>query len=290
MKIPFKLPLLALICLLVTASCKKEIDYRPDWDASSMSGKVDGVLLKCTIATAQTYVIDGKTTLQLLGNKVTTGFSLVISDFKGVGTYTLSDSNIATYLPNNLGLQEAYLSTSDGTIKVTSYLAGQYIKGTFEFKGQNYATSATKTISEGQFNISLVPLKVPESNNSTNNLNAKVDGTAIGFTGEAVSINSPAGKLLTITTVNGDKRLAISINEYKGVGTYDLAKDGVGIYMKDQSQTGSFYADAGTLVITSEAGNKLKGTFFFSGANQNTTINTSVNITDGTFDLPLSKL
>lgn len=60
--------------------------------------------------------------------------------------------------------------------------------------------------------------------------------------------------------------------------------------MKDQSQTGSFYADAGTLVITSETGNKLKGTFFFSGGNQNTTINTSVNITDGTFDLPFSKL
>ncbi|MBB4108045.1 MULTISPECIES: DUF6252 family protein [Pedobacter] len=290
MKTPFKLSLLALICLLITSSCKKEIDYHPDWDSSSMSGKVDGVLLKCTLATAQTYVIDGKTTVQLLGNKATSGFSLLISDFKGVGTYTLSDSNIATYLPNNLGLQEAYLSATNGEIKITSYLAGQYIKGTFEFKGQNYLTLATKTISEGQFNISLVPAKIPETNNSTNNLNAKVDGTAIGFTGEAVSVNSPAGKLLTITTVNGDKRLLISIVEYKGVGTYDIAKDGTGVYMKDQSQTGSFYADAGTLVITSEAGNKLKGTFFFSGANQNTTINTSVNITDGTFDLPFSKL
>lgn len=290
MKVPFKLSIFALVCLLITSSCKKEIDYHPEWDSSSMSGKVDGILLQCTIATAQTYVIGGKTTVQILGNKLTSGFSLVISDFKGVGTYTLSDSNVATYLPNNLGLQEAYLSASNGTIKITSYLTDQYIKGTFEFKGHNYVTSATKTISEGQFNISLVPAKIPESNNSTNNLNAKVDGTAIGFTGEAASINSPLGKLLTITTVNGDKRLIISIAGYNGAGTYDIANDGTGVYMKDQSQTGSFYADAGTLVITSETGNKLKGTFFFSGGNQNTTINTTVNITDGTFDLPFNKL
>jgi len=289
-KVPFKLSLLALVCLLITSSCKKEIDYHPEWDTSSMSGKVDGVLLQCTFTTAQTYVIGDKTTLQISGNKVTSGFSLVIIDFKGAGTYTISDSNMATYLPNVTGLQDAYLSTSNGTIKITSYLANQYIKGTFEFKGQNYVTSATKTISEGQFSISLVPAKIPESNNSTNNLSAKVDGTVTGFTGEASSVMSPLGKLLTIATVNGDKRLLISIIDYKGVGTYDIAKDGTGVYMKDQGQTGSFYADAGTLVITSEAGNKLKGTFFFSGGNQNTTIKTSVNITDGTFDLPFSKL
>ncbi|WP_316827613.1 DUF6252 family protein [Pedobacter miscanthi] len=289
MKVLFKFSLLALVCLLITSSCRKEIDYHPEWDSSSMSGKVDGVLLQCTIATAQTYAIGGKTIVQISGNKGITGFSLMINDFKGVGTYSLSD-NMAIYLLSTSGLQDAYTGTSSGTIKITSYLADQYIKGTFEFKGENYVTSATKSITEGQFSISLIPTKIPESNNSTNNLSAKVDGTVTGFTGEASSVISPFGKLLTITTFNGDKRLLISIIDYKGVGTYDIANDGTGVYMKDQGQTGSFYADAGTLIITSEAGNKLKGTFFFSGGNQNTTIKTSVNITDGTFDLPFTKL
>jgi hypothetical protein len=288
-KVLFKFSLLALVCLLITSSCRKEIDYHPEWDSSSMSGKVDGVLLQCTIATAQTYAIGGKTIVQISGNKGITGFSLMINDFKGVGTYSLSD-NMAIYLLSTSGLQDAYTGTSSGTIKITSYLADQYIKGTFEFKGENYVTSATKSITEGQFSISLIPTKIPESNNSTNNLSAKVDGTVTGFTGEASSVISPFGKLLTITTFNGDKRLLISIIDYKGVGTYDIANDGTGVYMKDQGQTGSFYADAGTLIITSEAGNKLKGTFFFSGGNQNTTIKTSVNITDGTFDLPFTKL
>jgi len=289
-KLPFKLSLLAVVCLLITSSCKKEIDYHQEWDLSTMSAKVDGVLLQCTLATAQVYDVGGKISAQISGFKGTTAFTLVISDFKGVGTYALSDYNLATYLTGTSFFQDTYIGNTSGTIKITSYLADKYIKGTFEFKGENQSTATSKTISDGQFMISLVPAKIPESNNSTNNLNAKVDGIPTGFTGEAASITSPLGKLLTITTVNGDKRLIISIVGYNGVGTYDIAKDGTGVYMKDQGQTGSFYAETGTLIITSEAGNKLKGTFFFSGPNQNGTIKTSVNITDGTFDLPFSKL
>jgi len=291
MKVPFKLSLLALFCLIITSACRKEVDYHQDWDTSTMSAKVDGVLLQCTFVTAQTYQANGQTTMQLSGNKgITSGFSLLISDFKGVGTYDLSESNVAMYIPNyTSGLQDTYIGTSGGTIKVTSYLANKYVKGTFEFNGQNTITSATKTINGGQFTINLEPAKIPESNNSTNNLNAKVDGIATGFTGEATLVTSPFGKSLIITTVNGDKRLVISINGYNGAGTYDIAKDGTGVYMKDQSQTGSFYAETGTLVVTSDA-TKLKGTFFFNGPNQDGTINTSVNITEGTFDLPLGKL
>jgi Family of unknown function (DUF6252) len=292
MKVPFKLSIFALLCLLITSSCKKEIDYRPDWDSSSMSGKVDGVLLQCTMATAQIYVIGGEITVQLTGNKgINTGFSLMINDFKGVGTYSLSDNNLAAYIQNTSNLQDAYTGTSSGTIKITSYLANQYIKGTFEFKGENILTSAIKTITEGQFNISLVPVKLPETNNSSNNLSAKVDGTTIGFTGEAVSVNTPIiGNLLTIVTINGDKRMILSVTDYKGIGTYNLVTDGIGSYMKDQTPTGSFTATSGILVITSEAGGKLKGTFSFKAPNENTTINTSVTVTDGTFDLPFSKL
>nr|WP_227256266.1 DUF6252 family protein [Pedobacter sp. MR2016-19] len=256
-----------------------------------MSAKVDGTLVQCTLATAQVYDVDGQISVQISGNKgINTGFSLMISDFKGVGTYNLSDNNTATYLLDISGLQDAYIGDPSGTIKITSYLANKYIKGSFEFKGQSQSTSTSKTISEGQFMISLVPVKLPETNNSTNNLSAKVDGTTIGFTGEAISINtSIIGNILTIATTNGDKQMILSVTDYKGIGTYDLATEGIGSYMKDQTPTGSFTSTSGTLVITSEAGDKLKGTFSFNALNENTTINTSVTVTDGTFDLPFSK-
>jgi hypothetical protein len=289
-KVSFKLSLLALVCLLIISSCKKEIDYHQEWDLSTMSAKVDGVLLQCTLTTAQVYDVGGKISAQVSGFKGTTAFTLMISDFKGVGTYSLSDYNLATYLTGTSFSQDAYIGGTAGTIKVTSYLADKYIKGTFEFKGENLSTSTSKNITEGQFMISLVPVKLPETNNSTNNLSAKVDGTTIGFTGEATSINTPIiGNLLTIVTINGDKRMILSVIDYKGVGTYNLSTDGIGSYMKDQTPTGSFSATSGTLVITSEAGGKLKGTFSFIAPNENTTINTSVTVTDGTFDLPFSK-
>lgn len=289
MKLAFKFALLAVLCLFVTSSCKKEIDYHPEWDSSTMSGKIDGNLLQCTLASAQFYTLDKKTTIQIVGNKGLKGFGLTIDDFKGIGTYKVADHNIATYMEGTAGLQDAYYGTSAGTIKVTSYLADKYIKGTFEFKGENIAALASKTITDGQFSISLVPVKLPETNNSTNNLTVRVDGVSTGFTAEAVSMVLPVGNILTILGANGDKRVDISITGYKGVGTYNIANDGVGSYMKDQTATGSFYADSGTLIITSDTGNRLKGTFSFQGGNQDTRIKTSVELKDGTFNMPYTK-
>ena len=150
-KIPTKLFFLAFICLIITSSCKKEIDYHPEWDVSSMSGKVDGVLLQCSFTTAQTYTVNGKTSLQILGNKENDGFSFLIDDFKGNGIYSLASNNIATYLSGVSGLQDAYLGAS-GTIKIVSS-TDKMIKGTFDFKGQNISNGVTKSITEGQFSI-----------------------------------------------------------------------------------------------------------------------------------------
>ena len=279
---------MAFLCLLFITSCNKKIDYHPEWDVSTMSGKIDGVLLQCTSASAQSFVLGAKTTLQIIGNKGNSGFSIMIDDFKGVGTYNVSDQNLATYLLGTAGLQDAYISSSTGSVKITSYTEN-LIKGVFEFKGQNILNSDTKNITEGQFTINLTPVKIPETNNGTNNLSAKIDGVTTGFTGEAISTATPLGNLLSIVTANGEKRIILSVIGYKGAGTYDLANEGTGGYMKDQTATGSFSAETGTLVITSDAGGKIKGTFSFKAPNEDYRIQTSVNVTDGTFDLPYSK-
>jgi hypothetical protein len=289
-KLSFKFFLLALTCFIFTTSCKKEIDYHPEWNLSSMSGKIDGVLLECTLATAQTYVVGGKTTIQISGNKGLNGFSLMIDDFKGVGTYNVADNNQGVYLTGVAGLSDSFIGLKEGTIKITSYEDQKIITGTFEFKGENPTNSATKNITEGKFTISLVPIKLPETNNSSNNLNAKVDGVAVGLKGEAVQLNlGPLGNTLTIVSVNGDKRMVFGVIGYKGVGTYKFPDDATGAYLKDQTPSGSFAAESGTLVITSEANNKLKGTFSFQAPNQDFTIKTAVSVTEGSFELPFKK-
>ncbi len=254
-----------------------------------MSGKVDGILLECTTSAAAFYPLGSKTTVQIIGSKELSGFSLTIDDFKGVGTYNVSGTNMAIYLKGVNGLQDAYLGITNGTIKIISYTENKILTGTFEFKGENSNTSLQKTITEGKFSINLVPVKLPETNSTTNNLSAKVDGIATGFTGEATSVNSPLGQLLSIVTINGDKRMVFGILGYKGVGNYTVPGDAEAVYMKDQSATGSFSGKSGTLKITSEANNKLKGTFSFIAPNENSTISTSVTVTEGSFELPLSK-
>ncbi|WP_316832193.1 DUF6252 family protein [Pedobacter aquatilis] len=289
MKLSFKTFLLAVFCLVIYSSCKKEIDYHPEWNISSMSAKVDGILLECPIASAQTYPNGTKTTIQISGNKGQTGFSLIIDDFKGVGTYKTTDNNIAIYLSNTSGTG-SFMSTANGTIKITSYTADKIITGTFEFESANISNSETKNITEGKFSISLVPVKLPETNSSTNNLNAKIDGVSMGFTGQATIVNIPTGgNALTVISANGEKRIVLGLFEYKGIGTYDLATDGLGSYMKDQTPTGSFTSDSGTLKITSEANGRLKGTFSFKAPNEDSSIKTSVNVTEGSFDLPLGR-
>lgn len=287
MKKSLQLFLLVLSSCFIISSCEKPINH-PKVSESTMSGKIDGVLLECTFASAQLIDVGSKTNLQIIGHKGNDGFSLMIDDFKGVGTYNLASNNIAIYLLGISGLQDSYMSTT-GNIIVTNYSADKIIEGTFQFKGQNIVTGTDKNITEGKFSISLVPVKIPETNSGTNNLNAKVDGVTTGFTGSAVSTNSQIGKLLSIISVNGDKRIAIAIIGYNGVGTYDIAQDGNAVYMKDQTPNNSFYAESGKLIISSETSNKLKGTFFFKGPNQNGTLNTTVNVTDGTFDLPYTK-
>jgi len=84
----------------------------------------------------------------------------MIDDFKGVGTYNTSDSNMAIYLTNVSGTG-TFMSTAKGTIKVTSYAAENNITGTFEFEGENLATSVIKNITEGKFSINLAKVKAP---------------------------------------------------------------------------------------------------------------------------------
>lgn len=154
MKNYIKLFCLTFFSLIIVISCKKEIDYHPEWDPSTMSGKIDGVLLRCSLLAAQTNVIGDKKTLQIVGQNGNSAFSLTIVDFKGVGTYPVTSPNLAMYIANSPVLQNTFMAIDEGNIKITAY-TDQKIKGTFEFKGynQNGNSKTAVSITDGTFDM-----------------------------------------------------------------------------------------------------------------------------------------
>lgn len=288
-----------LLLLIITSfgfsSCQKDIVFvegsgpggtKPTTYTTKMSAKVDGVLIECEFAYAQQYTnSDGTKDIQIYGIKSAQSFILDFQNFKGVGTYNAADLiSSGTYVSGvNDPFNNGHYAES-GTIKVTTY-DSKVIIGTFEFKAVN-TIGEIKNITEGQFVISLEPIPGPEPG-ETGNMNAKIDGTKISFTTEAVlMLNSPLGKSMSIIGSNGVKTMSLSIYDFKGVGTYPVPGSSQCFYNEDQSQTGSFYSEnSGKVVITSANGNKIKGTFEFEAPNQDQNLNTKRNITEGKFEV-----
>lgn len=292
-----------LLLLIITSfgfsACQKDIVFvegsgpggtKPTTYTTKMSAKVDGVLVECEFAYAQEHTNpDGKKAIDIYGIKGSQSFILSFQEFKGVGTYNAADLiSSGTYVSGITNvLTDSYFAES-GTIKITTYNS-KVIIGTFEFKATN-TDGEIKTITEGQFVISLAPIPGPTPGTGTANITAKVDGVATDFIGQANYIKSTiVGNIMTIVGINGVKAIDIGIYNYKGVGTYEIDIDAQGGYNEDQSETGSYVTESnvktGKVVITSATANTIKGTFEYVAPNMNTTLSTKKTITEGKFDL-----
>ncbi|TKC08291.1 hypothetical protein FA048_14135 [Pedobacter polaris] len=289
---------LTVLCLGFN-SCQKDIVFvegsgpggtKPTTYTTKMSAKVDGVLVECEFAYAQPFTNqDGTKDIDINGLKNPQGFILSFQDFKGVGTYNAADLiSSGTYIAGITNpYADAYYAET-GTIKITTYNS-KVIIGTFEFKAVN-TDGAVKTITEGQFVITLEPIPGPTPGQGTSNMSAKVDGTSTNFVGQAGLVKSAAlGNMMTIVGTNGVKALTVIIYNYKGNGTYDIDIDAQGSYNEDQSQTGSYASETGVktgkLIITSSSTTTVKGTFEFVAPNMDTFLSTKKTITEGKFDL-----
>ncbi|RZK57477.1 MAG: hypothetical protein EOO91_10060 [Pedobacter sp.] len=293
---------LLLLLVLMTVglnACQKDIVFvegsgpggtAPAIVKTSMKAKVNGVWVECEFAYAQEYVnSNGKKDLQISGYKNPKAFVFTWQDFKGVGTYNAADliSN-ASYTE---GITDPFTQTyfaESGTIKITTYTAKAII-GTFEFKAAN-TVGDVKTVTEGQFTISLEPIPGPTPGQGTGNMSARVDGTSINFVGQANLNKGPLfGNMMTIYGTNGLKVVTIIVYNFKGNGTYDIDIDAQGGYNEDQSQTGSYASETGVktgkLIITSSTSNSVKGTFEFIAPNMDTSLSTKKTITEGKFDV-----
>lgn len=107
----------------------------------------------------------GQTTLVLQGNTTTQAINILINGYDGVGTYQFSDNNVfrvASYIEPNvsnpLNSQTWTAPYENSGIVGELNVAEQTdtnIRGTFNFTARNSNDASLKSITNGQFNISL---------------------------------------------------------------------------------------------------------------------------------------
>ncbi len=290
----------SLFCLLLlTFSCAKKTEYiDPGINTThpSLKAKVNGKLVNCEMTSAALYNESPKV-MVIMGSKGTEIFSLDISDFKGVGTYSLNNG-AATYVLSSQGNLSSYSSTQ-GIVKITTS-TDKKITGTFEFKCINDDDQSEKTISEGSFSLNVTtygtdpgtnpnpgtnpdPGTNPNPGTSTS-MSAKINGTLLNLDGDGKLIKSSLiGDMMMITGNSGTKSISLSILNYRGNGTYNVTvSTGSAIYTEDFSADAMFTAKSGKITITSSTATTIKGTFEFTGTNSS---NASRSITEGKFDV-----
>jgi len=292
------LSLFALFLIVSLFSCQKPIVFVEGSGPGGgnlptvttyMKGKVNGVMLTCTNVTAALMPIsETQNTLQILGFKGNEGFNLMLNNYKGIGTYDLF-SDIGTYVGNVLDPNMAYHSES-GTVRITE-ATSKYAKGVFEFKGVN-GDGETKTITEGSFQISLVFPTAPTPSTGDKSFTAKINGVETSFVAEGLYTTIPGfGTSMQIIGTNGDKRLVLFLDNFTGLGVYEMKNGSMGAYNEDLGPTGSYASeDIGKITVTSYTSTMIKGTFEFEAPNEDSFLSTKKTITEGKFDIPYKKM
>lgn len=287
---------ISMICLvLFTISCAKPTEpLQAGGDVSSLKVKIDGSLNEFQSVTAVIMDLSPKKALQIIASKGTTqGLSIMLNDFKGVRTYDLSeDANIVTFTLDIKKPLETTFLAEEGKLIITSSSA-KTISGTFEFKAKNSANNSEKIFKEGTFVINIAD---PNNNPSipvtpTNaNMKAKIDNTSLSFAGEAnwTKFTQPmAMNKMIIMGYSDKKMLSIAIDDYQGVGTYQIndTNDHTILYTLDFSKNASDYVSvSGKITVTSSTSNSLKGTFEFIGEKDNNPSD-KINVKEGTFEM-----
>jgi len=111
--------------------------------------KVDGVDKSSNLSVATIY--SGTNTLQIIGQLAgTQGVNLMVDGVK-VGTFDVVINNAILSYNTTPAYADTFLGTT-GTVTITA-LTSDTITGTFQFTGTNFTTNATKTISNGAFNL-----------------------------------------------------------------------------------------------------------------------------------------
>lgn len=160
------LVLMAVVAVSFT-SCNKDDDggSEPEGGTGTFTAKVDGDSYTGMEGTVVAQISGGGTALAVSGGTMESeNLQVVITNFEGVGTYTLGIMNVGTYSylpdPSNPDPSSVVIYStvgtgqgSNGTLKVSSYEGG-VIKGTFSFTAYNLNNpNDTVSVTDGAYNI-----------------------------------------------------------------------------------------------------------------------------------------
>jgi hypothetical protein len=140
--------LFILFSLFIFASCTKDINNQNSlYNPGLMSANIGGSLWFANTGYAQTPNIN---TLDLYGTYNNQSYlSMVISNYSGIGTYSIGGFNAATFYD---GSGNEYTATN-GAVYVTSDNGAQVL-GTFYFSGYSTTGGYPISVTSGQFNLS----------------------------------------------------------------------------------------------------------------------------------------
>lgn len=273
----------SLFCLLLfTISCAKNTEYLEApgniGGTATFKAKVGGQTIELTKATKAIYNVLDKKTIEITayndGGKM---MGFVIDDFKGAGTYQITETMLTSmsYIGDLQDFDTYYTSTS-GKITITTY-TDKLIAGNFEFVGNNGTKDVS--ITNGEFSVDLSTAPVHD-HLGDNKFSAKLGGVLTGFKGQI----SYGGSALNIIGSYGTKNITLGIRNFTGVGTYTFNDDmffGNNILYNPNADD-DYLSTSGTVNITSVTNNIYKGTFSGTVKNEN---GNEIVITDGSFEV-----
>lgn len=141
----------AFLALTAMAACSsKKDDATPAAPTLGMSWTVDGNNVTATTAVGQS----ASATIETLAGATSNAGGVFLDVPKTAGTYTItstSDAGAAYIVTPAQGSSQSYEATS-GTIVVTGATTTN-LTGTFTFTGTLSGGTATKTLSNGKFNV-----------------------------------------------------------------------------------------------------------------------------------------
>ena len=142
-------------CIALFNSCDKtsgHLTIEPITTTSSdyyITLKVDGVTKASNLSVATIYA--GTNTLQIIGQLAgTEGINLMVDSVK-VGNFDVVINNSILSYSTTAAYADTFLGTT-GKVTITA-LGSDTITGTFQFTGTNFSTNATRSITNGAFNL-----------------------------------------------------------------------------------------------------------------------------------------
>lgn len=258
-----------------------------------------------TYVATTTQAIVNDDYIAITGLKASTGeiFQLTVPSNE-VGTYTWDTTNT-----DETGFALAYVAASGGQ----AYISGpddegdfagldyvdtailtisaintvnKTISGTFQFTGGSFTESGdlqTKVFTNGVFTNISYEADTPAPTNNT--FTAKLDGS--NYVATNVFAAQMSGRVSIVGRRGTIENISLSVPENATPGTYevDMFGDYISTYVANNTGTGSFAPDSGSITITSHntETNRIKGTFHFTASSFFSPQTHS--ITDGTFDV-----